>query len=125
MSEDELKVIDDVKDIYKELMKVPCTGCNYCMPCPFGVDIPFAFSCYNSKYFFDHKHTGMQYLTFTSGISGGKPSGSDLCRACGKCEKACPQNIEIIKELKTVTKEFDHKLVKFILKVWKKIKGIK
>lgn len=52
MSDEEMQVVDDVKLIYRELMKVPCTGCNYCMPCPFGVDIPQTFTDYNNKYFF-------------------------------------------------------------------------
>lgn len=43
MSDEESKIIDDVKVIYRELMKVPCTGCNYYMSCPFGVDIPGVF----------------------------------------------------------------------------------
>jgi predicted aldo/keto reductase-like oxidoreductase len=124
LKEEEIEVIDDVKEIYKELMKVPCTGCNYCMPCPFGVDIPGAFSAYNDKYFFDDKMAGFKYVGFSSGITGGKESGANLCKACGKCEKVCPQHIKIIEELKNVDKELDSKLMRFGIKVFKKIKRI-
>lgn len=124
LDEEKLYLIKKVKGIYKELMKVPCTGCNYCMPCPYGVDIPYAFSMLNSKYYFNKKHTGVQYITFTSGISGGKPSGADLCIGCGRCEKLCPQNIKIIDELKNVRKEFKFPILTILLKLWKKIKKI-
>ena len=53
MSEKEIEKIEEVKQIYKSLMKVPCTGCNYCMPCPFGVDIPQTFTDYNSISYMD------------------------------------------------------------------------
>ncbi len=55
MTSEELEVIRKVQTIYKELTKVPCTGCNYCMPCPFNVDIPGTFSDYNSVYYFGNK----------------------------------------------------------------------
>ena len=43
MSEDELKMIDTVRETYKKLIKVPCTGCSYCVPCPKGGNIPSVF----------------------------------------------------------------------------------
>ncbi|WDV45186.1 aldo/keto reductase [Clostridiaceae bacterium M8S5] len=124
MSVDEIKIIDEVKEIYKKLMKVPCTGCNYCMPCPFGVDIPGAFSDYNSKYFFGKSRiTQFQYISRVVGFGGGNKSGADLCTECGKCEKHCPQNIQIRKELKSAHKELDSKLMRFFVKIVMRFMG--
>jgi len=51
---DELSTIARVGDTYRRLMKVNCTGCRYCMPCPAGVDIPGCFSLYNANHLFPH-----------------------------------------------------------------------
>lgn len=104
MNETEIQIVNDIKEIYADLMKVPCTGCNYCMPCPFGVDIPGTFAEYNDKYFFNNRLSQMQYIGRVVGFVGGQKSGADLCTACGKCEKHCPQHIEIIEELNTAHK---------------------
>ena len=55
LTKEELDIYKEVKDEYLRLMKVPCTGCCYCLPCPVGVNIPFAFNYYNSRYFFNQK----------------------------------------------------------------------
>jgi len=117
MSEEEIGIVNDVKLIYKELMKVPCTGCNYCMPCPFNVDIPGTFTDYNNKYFFSDRQSQFQYIGKTVGMMGTKKSGADLCTDCGKCEKHCPQEIEIRKELKVAHKNLDNWFIKQALKV--------
>jgi len=117
MSEEEIGIVNDVKEIYRELMKVPCTGCNYCMPCPFNVDIPGTFTDYNNKYFFKDRQSQFQYLGKVIGMMGTKKSGADLCTDCGKCEKHCPQEIEIRKELKVAHKELDNWLLRSGLKV--------
>ncbi|HAN09741.1 MAG TPA: aldo/keto reductase [Clostridiales bacterium] len=123
-TEEEFKLMYNVKETYKELMKIPCTGCGYCMPCPFGVDIPYAFSSYNSKYFFKNKRAKYQYAGFTAGIGGGSSSHAKQCKECGKCEKMCPQGILIRQELKKVSKEFNSPLVYFGIWLMKKIKKI-
>ncbi len=115
MSEEELQLIHRVKAVYDELMKVPCTGCNYCMPCPFGVDIPGTFSDYNSIYFFGGK-TGFvkfQYAGKCVGMLGGAKSGANLCTGCGKCEKHCPQSIDIPTKLSEAHKKLDSKVMRF------------
>lgn len=125
MTEEELGIIDEVKNTYRSIMQVPCTGCAYCMPCPFGVDIPYAFNSYNSKYFFNNKHMKYQYIGFTSGIGGGKTSHAKVCTECGMCEKKCPQSIEIRKELKKVSKEFNSSLANVAIWLLKKMKKVK
>lgn len=125
MSEEEIKTVDDVKEIYHSLMKVPCTGCNYCMPCPVGVDIPGVFSEYNSKYFFGGQMARIQYIQRELGLFGTKKSGANLCIECGKCEKHCPQSIHIREELKTAHKDLDNRFFRFGLGIVGKIMGMR
>ncbi len=124
MSAEELNIIEDVKTVYKQLMKVPCTGCNYCTPCPFNVDIPLIFADYNSKYFFKGGLGGFQYLARHTGMMGEK-SGVDLCTNCGKCKKHCPQNIDIPVKLKEAHKELDNPVMRVGLSVVAKFLGAK
>ena len=95
---DELATMEEVAGIYKRLMKVGCTSCGYCMPCPFGVNIPHCFYLYNDY------HMSSNHL-MSRGFYGHEPDGRDgaasdasLCRNCGRCEKACPQKIAIPEE---------------------------
>lgn len=112
LSPKELVLYDKVKKEYSRLMKVGCTGCGYCMPCPAGVNIPTCFGYYNSKHLFKLKHANFQYLAFTGGVSGGEPSYASLCKDCGKCEKACPQHIPIRSKLKEVSKDMDNSILR-------------
>lgn len=105
MSKAELSTVAEAAGAYRHLMKVGCTGCAYCMPCPFGVDIPQCFSLYNS-YFMGGSRImtrGMYGGTLMGGVMGTKADAS-LCRECGKCAKACPQHIAIPSELKNVNR---------------------
>jgi uncharacterized protein len=126
LGESERAVLAEVRDIYAALMAVGCTGCSYCMPCPFGVDIPYAFSMLNSLHLFGDKRVKALYTSFTSGLSGGSPSAASLCRACGACEKKCPQHIEIRKMLKVAGRELDFPLLRPVvagLRLFRKLRG--
>jgi hypothetical protein len=103
MTPGELKTIEEVAGVYKRLMKVGCTGCGYCMPCPFGVSIPQCFSLYNDYAMGVNRlmARGMYGLALMGGMSGVRADAS-LCRNCGKCVKACPQKIVIPEELRKV-----------------------
>ncbi len=105
LSIDELELIDDVKKSLAGMMKVGCTGCGYCMPCPAGVNIPLCFTLFNNKHLFHDRSFQFAYLGFTTGTDGGKPSYASLCQNCGKCEKLCPQSLPISKSLKEVAKD--------------------
>ncbi len=107
MSERELETVDKVKALFLKLLKVGCTGCGYCMPCPAGVNIPMCFAFYNNKYLFNENHTQFQYMGFMGGLDGGKPSYASLCVGCGKCEKHCPQNLPIRAHLKEVSGDLE------------------
>ena len=52
LSRKELSIIDQVKETYKKMLKIDCTGCGYCMPCKTGVTIPTNFSLYNDMFVF-------------------------------------------------------------------------
>jgi predicted aldo/keto reductase-like oxidoreductase len=112
LTTEELSLYERVRGEYYRLMKVGCTGCGYCMPCPAGVDIPFCFSYYNSKHLFKVKNAQWQYTAFAGGIMSGKPSLASLCKQCGKCEKACPQHIAIREKLKEVADDMEPAVLK-------------
>ncbi len=96
MSEDELKMIDTVRETYKKLIKVPCTGCSYCVPCPKGVNIPSVFELYNDGAMYGGYETIKE--RYQRRIDSG--NSADHCVQCGACEKKCPQHIPIIETLK-------------------------
>ena len=106
LTEEELKVFEEVKSILNEKIKVPCTGCGYCMPCPHGVNIPGCFSSYNDKFLLEDKMYRWKYAQ-TLGAFSKEPAFTSKCMECGKCEPHCPQNIEIRKELKAVAKTME------------------
>lgn len=117
MSTQELELIEKVKGIYDTLMKVPCTGCNYCMPCPYGVDIPNTFSDYNDHFFFGNRKAKMNYIGRVTGMVSGVQAGANLCVDCGLCEKHCPQNIAIRQELKKAHQTLDSRFMRFFIRI--------
>lgn len=112
ITEEEREVYRKVKEILNEKVKVPCTGCGYCMPCPKGVDIPGAFRCYNVRYTDGLVKAEKEYIMCTTMRS--KRSNASLCVSCGKCEKHCPQEIAIRKELKNVKRTLESPVYKVV-----------
>jgi uncharacterized protein len=97
-TEKENDIIESVKNIYRQKIKVNCTECNYCMPCPSGVNIPGCFSYYNNYHIYG-KEDNYRLL---------KPEQrASVCIECGQCETLCPQSIAIIEELKNVRVVFE------------------
>ncbi len=108
LSTEEMALIDTAADTFREKMQVPCTGCQYCMPCPKGVNIPFAFTYYNEKYLFNQGFLSrIMYLSQSAKIAHRKSALASECVDCGICVKHCPQNIDIPKELNKVKKEYE------------------
>jgi hypothetical protein len=108
LTEKELELVDRVAQTYGRLMRIGCTGCQYCMPCPFGVDIPGCFDRYNHLHMFgDRRIMKFFYIAQMGGAMTGTPSRASLCKECGKCVKACPQDLAIPELLKDVGKEFE------------------
>lgn len=103
-------IFEKVRRAVNEKIKVPCTGCGYCQPCPAGVDIPGVFRCYNVCYT-DNFFTGMrEYIMCTT--MRAKRTNASLCRKCGQCEKHCPQSISIRKELDHVVRHMENPIYK-------------
>ena len=103
MSAEERRLIDDVRAAYLSRTKIGCTGCRYCMSCPNGVNIPGTFSVWNnvSLYGIDPRSDwGFKRML----EEGATP---DKCVACGACEAACPQHLNIIEGLQLAWKELN------------------
>jgi len=124
LTKNELQVFDDVKRILLEKTRVPCTGCGYCMPCPYGVDIPGCFSNYNDKYLLNVKSSRFKYAQ-TLGAVSVKPAIASMCQSCGACETHCPQKIEIRKELKNVKREMEGPLFKIVVAIARRFMKVK
>jgi len=93
----ERELLARVKDVYESVSSIPCTACEYCLPCPQGVDIPGVFTRYNDANMFESFDQPKRSYFFLKR----QKKDATLCAACGACEKKCPQHIEIIKALKT------------------------
>ena len=112
LSDEELDILDKAQAIFNSMMKINCTGCGYCLPCPKGVNIPDCFNVYNEKYLFDKKLLGIfpgamaNYYMIVGGITN-KQSSAGLCNHCGRCKRLCPQSLDIPNELDMVKSEFE------------------
>ena len=105
LTESDRRLIEQVKEEIAKKVKVGCTGCGYCMPCPRGVDIPGTFRCYNAMYSEGKQGGRKEYLQCTAFRKD--TSSASQCISCGKCEMHCPQQIPIRKELKQAAKELE------------------
>ena len=103
LTTEDLELIEEVKTLINEKIKVPCTACGYCMPCPRGVDIPQTFRCWNEMYM-ENRHTGRFEYFQVVGMRK-EPGFATQCVACGRCESHCPQHIHIIEMLKKADKD--------------------
>jgi uncharacterized protein len=116
MSSGDLAVIDKVVGVYQKLAQVQCMGCSYCMPCPYGVNIPGCFQFYN-QYYMVPKNRLMTRGFYGMQLMGGmsNPADASLCRNCGKCVKVCPQHVAIPDELKKVHRQLGGLRTKIML----------
>ncbi len=120
-TKEDKELLQEVVKAINEKMKVPCTGCRYCMPCPRKVDIPGTFSAYN-KYYTDSKFVALKEYLMCTALRKDSTSAAN-CIECGKCEQHCPQKIEIRKELKKARKKLEgpiYKIGKKIIKLFMK-----
>ena len=105
-TEAENKVLEEIADVMAGFPVIPCTACNYCMPCPYGIDIPGNFAYYNEavaqhilplpdKQAADYMDRKQQ---FADGLRKALPDASTWatqCTDCESCLKKCPQQIRI------------------------------
>ena len=103
LSNEEKKLIASAKAAYESTTAIPCTGCNYCMPCPQNIDISGVFKLYNDGHRFEHFDQPRRAYMFTRRFGR---SASD-CTDCGVCISKCPQEINISEELQVAHKVLD------------------
>jgi len=110
LNQEEEEVIANLAEIYRQRILVPCTACEYCMPCPTGVNIPQNFAILNNLSLEDGRlkqwrlKRGYRKLVDSEGkIDPENPNGNaSLCIDCGECLEKCPQEINIPDELAKV-----------------------
>ncbi len=105
---EENKFLEDIADKLVALQTIPCNDCKYCMPCPYGIDIPAIFVHYNKcikegNLIRDEKDSEYKKArkAFLVGYDYSVPRlrQANHCIGCGQCVGHCPQRIEIPKEL--------------------------
>lgn len=119
MTPEELEIIDKIKSEINKYVKIPCTGCGYCMPCPRGVDIPVAFQTYNTSYT-DSYFQGLKAYFMCNALRTNH-TGASNCIKCGKCKRHCPQEIDIPQELVKVKRRMENPIYKIARMVASKI----
>ena len=113
LTSDEVAMMAEARDAWRRAMQVPCTGCGYCMPCPFGVNIPECFNLWNNHSLREEGWTAkIEYAVRLGGALDGVSVNAGLCRACGKCMTRCPQQIPIIDALCTMQQTYEGPLWK-------------
>ena len=105
LSAREREVYAAAVEAIREQTAVGCTGCGYCQPCPKGVDIPGIFAIYNRWFGEDKSGARKEYLKCTT-LRRNATAASN-CIGCGKCERHCPQGIEIRKELQNARRALE------------------
>ena len=103
LTENDFSLLAQVTDAINGKMRVGCTGCGYCMPCPQGVDIPALFRCYNRMYT-EGKGSGRKEYWQTVSLRKEKAFARQ-CVGCGKCERHCPQGIAIREQIHIADRE--------------------
>lgn len=121
LSEADEAMLRQVAGAINARMKVGCTGCGYCMPCPRGVDIPGSFAAYNRRYSEGWVAAMKDYFMCTAIRK--ESSGASNCVECGKCERHCPQHIQIRQELKAVKKTLENPVYRIARWLVKKMKA--
>jgi predicted aldo/keto reductase-like oxidoreductase len=105
LTQEDQQMLAKVVQAINGKMKVGCTGCGYCVPCPKNVDIPGTFAAYNRVYT-EGKISGLREYFMCTAARKTSTAASN-CIGCGKCEKHCPQGIQIRQELKNAQKELE------------------
>ncbi|MCQ2156025.1 MAG: aldo/keto reductase [Bacteroidales bacterium] len=121
----EFELLENVAHDLGDFNLVPCTGCQYCMPCPYGIDIPGVFRFYNrhvnagtyvkSPDQENYARVRRRYLADYDKLVN-RENQADHCISCGRCTRNCPQKIRIPRELRRI----DEYLEKVKREAWDK-----
>ncbi len=120
-SDKEVKLVEAAAAEFRSVMKVACTGCQYCTPCPAGVNIPSCFESYNSRHAFKDKSAKLMYLFQNGGMVTEKPTLASLCVQCEKCLDKCPQDLPIPDLLNAVQEDMEGFMTKPIIWLGKRM----
>lgn len=100
LTQEELEMFEQVKAAYRKRIRIDCTACEYCLPCPQDIVIPKLFDQYNDAFMYNTMDGFAQRYDWIV-ENWGNPDG---CIECGQCEEACPQNLpirELMKEIRS------------------------
>ena len=114
LTKDDEEMLRQVGKAINAKMKVGCTGCGYCMPCTQNIDIRSLFGIYNTFYSGKKGKAKREYIKATLTKKSSAPASA--CTGCGKCEKHCPQSIEIRNEIKAVGETLEGELYSILKK---------
>ncbi|MBN1320358.1 MAG: aldo/keto reductase [Thermoleophilia bacterium] len=99
-------LIEQLREAFRARTPVDCTGCRYCLPCPEGITIPMVLGFVNDAALFDALEA--EQGGYDIMVMLGQTAPASACVECGQCEEACPQHLEIIKEMAGASRLFDH-----------------
>ena len=111
LTDEEKAFLEEIARLRSEYPEIPCTQCQYCMPCPYGLDIPTIFShynkCVNEGLINDDKEDGeyrKDRRAYLIGYDRALPKlrQADRCISCGICVAKCPQHISIPGEIRKI-----------------------
>jgi predicted aldo/keto reductase-like oxidoreductase len=106
LGKEDLDLYRRVLEVVNRGFKIRCTGCNYCMPCPCGVNIPSSFAAYNLSYSMGYIE-GMKHFVTSTAVISEKTGSPGLCVRCGRCEQHCPQHLPVIEYLAMVRRRME------------------
>ena len=106
-SEEELAALERAAQALLKMNTIPCTACSYCMPCPYGLDIPAIFFFHNDMFTAKTFPSGRDVLRLYGKAVPEELRRADHCTGCGRCSSHCPQSIDIPKELAAIDEWID------------------
>ena len=124
-SEKEVSLVEEAATEFRKVMRVGCTGCQYCMPCPAGVNIPSCFECYNSKHAFKDRGAKMMYLFQNGGLVTDNVTMASVCVQCEQCLEKCPQHLPIPDLLKEVEADMEGFMTKPMIWLGRKVMKVR
>lgn len=104
---EELEALERAALALLKLNTIPCNECNYCMPCPYGLDIPSILTFRNSFLTAKTQPGGREILKAYAAAIPDKLRRADFCTGCGRCRPHCPQSIDIPREIASIAEWID------------------